>query len=499
MSLAIDVETGTDEVRTDRHIVPVLVAIAIFAGLSLWAAIKSDGFLEADSCTHYIYARYAFAQPHLFVNIWGRPVCTGIYSIGAHFAGRMGVRVTSLIIAIAIALIVMQIARGMQWGATAPTLALIFTLAQPLVFLHSFSELTELPFALLVALGFWAYQRQRWLWFALAIGMTPLSRPEGFGLLALAAVALLLHRRWSWLALLALPLVAWDYCGWVEYGRVGPWWNWLRANWPYEQKSLYTPGPLYHFLLLMPVVTSPLIFPAMVVGAWRCLTPDLRKKRQDAADPEHLQRCNAIIALLPLSILVGHSLLYWLGKMASNGELRYLLVVAPFWALLAARGWSWVFQETRWQHAVAWAAAAALAPVMIHLTYPVLPLHQQPDWVEAQQIAQWYQDSSHDHHPYLATAHPGILYHLDLSPSDGSRVREWRKDVLDAVPPGTTVVWDPIYGVFNSDKSRSISAEELLNAGWKEVQMPWGGSAAAGKWRVFQSQPITAKSKSPLP
>src|SRR5439155_11629192 len=86
----------------------VLVAIAIFASLSIWGAIRSDGFLEADSCTHYIYARYAFAQPHLFVNIWGRPVCTGVYSVGAHFFGRLGVRATSLIIAIAISLITIQ-------------------------------------------------------------------------------------------------------------------------------------------------------------------------------------------------------------------------------------------------------------------------------------------------------------------------------------------------------------------------------------------------------
>src|SRR5437016_5739636 len=133
MSPAMDVDAGMDQLQGERQTVPILVAITIFATLSLWAAVVSDGFLEADSCTHYIYARYAFAQPHLFVNIWGRPVCTGVYSIGAHFAGRMGVRVTSLIIAIGIALIAMQIAKGQGWRW--PVLALIFTLAQPLVFL----------------------------------------------------------------------------------------------------------------------------------------------------------------------------------------------------------------------------------------------------------------------------------------------------------------------------------------------------------------------------
>src|SRR5437764_857034 len=204
MSLAMDLEAGTGQSQTDRQIVPVLVAITIFAGLSLWAAAASDGFLEADSCTHYIYARYAFAEPHLFVNIWGRPVCTGVYSIGAHFVGRMGVRVTSLCIAVGIALIVMQIARGQGWRSPASVLALIFTLAQPLVFLHSFSELTELPFALLLGLAFVAYQGRRWSCVALVASILPLSRPEGFGFLAIVAVALLLHRRFLWL--LVLPV-----------------------------------------------------------------------------------------------------------------------------------------------------------------------------------------------------------------------------------------------------------------------------------------------------
>jgi hypothetical protein len=207
-----------------------------------------------------------------------------------------------------------------------------------------------------------------------------------------------------------------------------------------------------------------------------------------------------IIAALPLLILIGHSLLYWRGKMASNGELRYLLIVAPMWALLAARGWARAFANFSWRYSVRWAAAAALAPVVLHAFYPVLPLRQQPDWVEAERIAAWYRDEqSHGEYPYLAVAHPGVLYHLDLSPSDGSRVREWRRDVLDEVPAGTIVVWDPIYGVFNSDKSRSISADELVRSGWMEVQMPWSGATSAGKWRVFESPTARPETKSPSP
>src|SRR5437762_14392282 len=76
---------------------PVMVAAAlIFSVLSIWGAVKSEGFLEADACTHYQYARFALGEPHYLVNVWGRPFATALYAIPAVLTGRIGVRLTSL-------------------------------------------------------------------------------------------------------------------------------------------------------------------------------------------------------------------------------------------------------------------------------------------------------------------------------------------------------------------------------------------------------------------
>jgi hypothetical protein len=45
------------------------VALLVFAGLSAYFAAASGGFLEADGCTHYLYARFALAEPHYFTNV----------------------------------------------------------------------------------------------------------------------------------------------------------------------------------------------------------------------------------------------------------------------------------------------------------------------------------------------------------------------------------------------------------------------------------------------
>src|SRR5439155_17043775 len=109
---------------------------------------------------------------------------------------------------------------------------------------------------------------------------------------------------------------------------------------------------------------------------------------------DHRLRCQWLIALIPVGVLLTHSYLWWRGKMASNGELRYLLVVSPFWGLLAAKGWEWVFSRCRLESAVGWAGIAALAPAFSNSFYPVIPIRQAGDSTRSQEVAQWYREYS---------------------------------------------------------------------------------------------------------
>src|SRR5687767_108535 len=109
--LPTDDQNHTPALRRRRWL-PVILAITIFSALSLAAAFTSRGFLEADACTHYLYARFAWEEWHYFTNVWGRPFVTTIYSFGALAFGLAGVRVTSLLLAIGMALVTMRIARN---------------------------------------------------------------------------------------------------------------------------------------------------------------------------------------------------------------------------------------------------------------------------------------------------------------------------------------------------------------------------------------------------
>jgi hypothetical protein len=475
------------------------LAIAVFSLMSITMAIVSVGFLEGDACSHFLTAKAAFSDAGYLVNVWGRPVCTGLYAIPAHFGGRLAVRFTSLVVAIGISLITRSIARGQNWKW--PTLAMLFLLAQPLVFLHSFSELTELPFALLIALGFLAYQRRQFFWLALVMGFGPLSRPEGFGFLGLAFIALVLHRRWWWSVLLITPLVLWDYFGWRLNGSEGQWWQWLPHNWPYSEESLYEKGPLLYFVGYLPAVVSPILFPATLVGIGICL---IGKKftgpivwLNEAIGNDHRRRCEILIAVLPLMILVGHSLLYWRGKMASNGEVRYMMVVAPFWALLSARGWTWIFNQMDWKQPFLWGSFAAMLPVLANRAWTVIPMDFGPDWQEARQIANWYKTKPiHDQYPHLEISHVGLEFFLNFDPHSG-QLLPWTKKVIDSRPPGTLLIWDRVGALYNSDAQRKVPLDEIRAAGWKPIQLWW--TKGAGEWEFFLSEPAGAEIRNPKP
>src|SRR5687767_4513026 len=66
-----DASTVVDaDSSSSRRWFPVALAVVTFSALSLAAGLTSDGFLEADACTHYLYARFALEEPHYFANVW---------------------------------------------------------------------------------------------------------------------------------------------------------------------------------------------------------------------------------------------------------------------------------------------------------------------------------------------------------------------------------------------------------------------------------------------
>src|SRR5688500_9901951 len=103
---------GTKPPRTYHNHLALILGILTFAALSTWCSIKSAGFLEADAMTHYMFARFSSREWSYLVNVWGRPLCTGVYALPANLVGVTGVRATSLLMAIVMGLVCYRVARN---------------------------------------------------------------------------------------------------------------------------------------------------------------------------------------------------------------------------------------------------------------------------------------------------------------------------------------------------------------------------------------------------
>ncbi len=483
-----------------------VIAMLVFGTISAWAAKASDGFVEADGCTHYLYARFAVDHPYLLVNVWARPLVTGINALPAYYFRRLGVRLTSLAMGLICAFATYRIAINQRYRL--PMIAALFLIAQPLFFVHSFSELTELPFAMVVILAFWAYQKREWMVMTVLLSITPLGRPEGFGFILAAAVALICHRKWWWLIIIPIPLVLWSWTGWVAYGAYSQpaevkWWKWLIMNWPYEANSNYGSGPIYHYLRYLPSIAGPLLVPAAIFGAHWCLKngklfgtytiPGIASVKSD--EDNHRRTCDFVIAALPLGILLVHTIFWFFGKF-SGGELRYMLVVGPFWALMTSRGWEHFCRRASVRVTILSAIALTTAPALVNLAYQVVPVDYVRPELIARQVTNWYQhdETAQKLFPRVLSPQPSFFYMMDLCPSGDPKIVTWTRDAVENPPPGTLMVYEPILATFNSDKRMVLNPDSIAKGKWIKLREFQDGWAIYLSPLDAENQPVTVDS-----
>lgn len=475
----------------------VLVASVLFAAASVYFTFANKSDIDLDATTHYMMARAAIHTHYLLVNVWGRPLCTLMYCLPAYFGGQIAARLMCLALAIGIALVTWRIAIGQQYRW--PAVPVIFLYSMPLFQVHSFTTLTEIPVALVLGLAFWAYQKRVFWAMALLAGILPAGRPEGFGLVLLAIAALVLHRRFAEIVLALLPFILWNALGaYIAPMHGKPWFQWVFANWPYSADSLYGRGTWWSFTVNLWQLVGCFAVPFLVAGFIWCLPNPRRAESPKSKRPilifdwliyrdNPLARGDVWLALIPLGLLIIHSLIWWQGKLGSNGQMRYLLMAAPMWALASARGFEWLWPRLHLGHPMLWLAGSAL----LGLAYRTVIRHELPvplakDDAAAIAIVAW--DQQHPQidqlYPLVLSTNPALPMHMAYDWTDPLHCAPGGPAGVKAAPDGTLLIWDEVFALTNSDKAMVIRRELIGPAHWIFVGQCRGGG---GTWEVYLS------------
>jgi hypothetical protein len=421
------------------------LAYGVGAGLLMLsivlAFITQSTYDTGDSIQHYLCSRYAPAHPLLFVDSWAKPLFVLLTVLPAQ-AGFVGMMLFQCVVAALSAHLAFRVA--VQLRLPMPWLAVPFVYAQPDYFLMQFSGLTEPLFGLVLVASVALAVHRRGAWSAVVLSWLPFVRAEGFVLLAVWVVYVVASRQWRFLPLLGVGFVVYSLVGGAVLGELG--WVFGRNAYRYKLAS-YGHGGWADFVTHLPGllgwVLVVLFWGGLAWGLLAWLRPALRRNPLQWP-AELLLVYGSIVAYIG-----AHSVFWALGIFQSLGMTRVLAALTPLAALVALSGLDALSRlgrqpQTQRRFRVGLAAVA--------LVYPFTGLNHAVRWrrdfgpqgelVLSQRIADWIRATYPAGPPALVTAMPALHFKLGTDPF---KPTHYRPDALtnnQPLPAGTVVAWD---------------------------------------------------------
>jgi hypothetical protein len=204
------------------------------------------------------------------------------------------------------------------------------TLFSPVFLDNIISSLTEPLSALLVTLSLFLLVNKRYSLAALLAGFLPFARSEGFIILGVILVFLLLKKEFRSISYILIGSTFFNTLGWIIEGEP----FWIITKNPYISFALSGvnvcgSGGFSHFLYAghytFGQVTCILLVVATLFLAWDILKDGIK---------QHLELL--LVLAVFISYFLAHVLIWWLGMMGSCGYIRVMTVIAPMVAILVS-------------------------------------------------------------------------------------------------------------------------------------------------------------------
>lgn len=287
----------------------------------------SNGFYQHDEAAHFINMRTFWYNPNIILGNWAKPGYKLIYVIPA-LAGPFAVVIVNAIFSAFTAFFSYRIAEKI--GLRLPAIAFFLLASQPMWLQLAFRNYSEIPTAFLLSLGVWFFYRKQTydLWFsAIILSYLTLLRQEFYVIGIVFALWLLLNKQWKVMFVLPLFPLFIHIWGWIvtddplylitsTVGTAGAY------------KDEYPRLGFDHYFKMLIVVVGPMV----LLGVIYSIKSAIKDKRNSVLWP---------LLSIALTYFLLHSLFNWqavkIGA-STGGNLRYMLVLSPLFAVLATAG-----------------------------------------------------------------------------------------------------------------------------------------------------------------
>jgi hypothetical protein len=424
------------------------VWIGAFAALAGSLAFLYPDSHQRDGGFHFLFARWSWIHPELLVGVWSRPAFTVLYS----FPAQVGYPAAKLFTVLLCAACAWQTWRlAVELNLARPSLAIPLLVFQPSFLLMSSETMTEPLFALLLIIALRLQYSGRSIAGMLVASSLILARPEGFPVIAIWAAWLFIFKQVRVLNL--LWLVAGGVAWWIAALIISGDPLFIPREWPRDWATISAPygsGMPWGYAARLPEAVGPLLVVLFVVG----VIHSFARRRFRA------------LALIALTILLVHSVLWWIGGFGSAGYSRYMATVAPAMALLALVGWSVIADRAQaWRRSIRTGGAAVV--LGISGLFAILYVDGWHPSRDAWAIDDMQTALIENKKPFslLVWSHPYMAIRNDVDPwaqpTWGNREENLR--IIANLPRETLVFWDSNIG----PNSMHLSAADFERAGFE--------------------------------
>lgn len=406
------------------------------------AFLSQSSWGGADAIVHYRMAKYSWTYPHLFLNLWGKPVFTTLSSPFAQF-GFEAMKLFNILVA----------ALSVYWGYRildirkdkGKLILIPLMLFAPIYFILIASTMTEPLFGGVLIFSGFLFFNKKYLWGAITIGFLPFVRNEGFIMLPFFILALMYLRKFKLIPFVFLGLAFIGIIGAIQSGDPA----WLITHTPYfsgYEDFRYPSGTFDSYLRRLPWLwsypTAVLGFLGIIILALKAL---LQRKKEDILSL-------LLIAFPVLTYVAAHSFVFWQGIGGAMGLDRIMSAVVPSVALIGIIAISPGIKLGRKYHWVL--TLVVFIGISLHMVPTAIkqyrpPLKLTPFQKALVNLANWMEDHELPGDRKVYYYHPYICHALGLDPYD-LKVCEERIPFNPASGPvikdSAVVIWDSHFG-----------------------------------------------------
>jgi hypothetical protein len=340
----------------------------LLAGLTILLtaiSLLSPGYEHgADNVNHYFLSRYSFIYPEKFLHAWGRPLYTILSSPFAQF-GFQGIKLFNVLIGLLTSYFAFLLAKRLKMPLS--WLVIIFVIFIPEYFMMLFTALTEVLCGFVLVLAVWLFFEKRYIASAIVISFIPFARAEAFIFFPLFILAFILRRKYKAIIFLLTGFLFFCIVGAYHYKEF----FWPITNFPYAFKNHnYVQEGNFWAFFNNRIGTWGLFLEVMLLfGIFAMIYPLFDKKNGSKIETVS----EILLVLCPVVIyFFFHSYVFWKAIGGSIGLIRVIAAILPLSAVIAMKGFLFIFERLPGKSAGKMIFLTAAIPFIIYTNFTTL-------------------------------------------------------------------------------------------------------------------------------